>query len=258
MVLIKMFTSGFHFQQSCKWNLDNRYPIRKWRTIFELKNGDSVFLKVSDIPYFVSLNLPKRVSLVVHNSDESFTDELYDMVKSYVTSVRAVNCVTPRAIQLPLGLRDDQYTPHAVLRDVMNAPDVKRDILCVVNFLIYTNTAERQYVYDLFKSNPHCLVQHDYMYYHKSMSFSDEETQTRRKEFYNTLKRSKYAICPAGTGIDTHRVYECIHLGVIPIVKSSPLDSLYATMPVKIVNDWESVIPWLEQESRQHTQLPDQ
>jgi len=244
-----MFLSGHYFQQKCKWNLDNRYPIRKWSSIFELARGDSVFLKVCDIPQFVAMRLPKNVELVVHNSDESFTDELYEFVKPYVTKVSAVNCVTKRATQLPLGLRDHQYNSHHVLSAIINEPEVPRDILCVVNFLIQTNTSERQYVYDLFKDNKLCSVDHGYMYYSKSFAFNDEETQTRRVDFYRKLKRSKYALCPAGTGIDTHRVYECIYLGAIPIVKTSPLDSLYAGMPIKIVQEWTDVIPLLENDS---------
>ena len=253
-----MFLSGAYFQERCQWNLDNRYPIRKWSSMFELKTGDSVFLKVSDIPYFLSLRLPKPVSLVVHNSDESFTDQLYLAVRPYVTDVSAVNCVTSYAKQLPLGLRDHQYTSHHVLRAVIAEPAVPRDILCLVNFLIGTNSGERQGVYDLFKNNPHCMVQHDYMHYQKSLQFQDEDNQRRRLEFYRTLKRCKYAICPAGTGIDTHRVYECINLGVIPIVKSSPLDPLYSTMPIKIIKEWTDVIPWLEQEARSGTPQPAQ
>ena len=103
-----MFVSGAHFQAQCKWNLDNRYPIRRWSSLFELKTGDSVFLKVSDIPYFLSLRPIRPVSLVVHNSDESFTDQLYTAVRPYITSVSAVNCVTTYAKQIPLGLRDHQ------------------------------------------------------------------------------------------------------------------------------------------------------
>ena len=251
-----MFLSGAYYQEQCKWNLDNRYPIRRWSSVLELKTGDSVFLKVSDIPYFLSLHPIRPVSLVVHNSDESFTDELYFRVRPFVTEVSAVNCVTRYAKQLPLGLRDHQYTSHHVLRAVMAEPAVPRDVLCLVNFLIATNPGERQSVYDMFKNNSRCLVQHDYMHYQKSMHFQDADNQRRRLEFYRTLKRCKYAICPAGTGIDTHRVYECINLGVIPIVRSSPLDSLYASMPVKIVREWTDVIPLLEQEARSGTLPP--
>jgi hypothetical protein len=236
-----MYISGQYFQQRCKWNLDNRYPIRKWNSIIELYNGDSVFLKISDISYFISLRLPKKVKLIVHNSDESFTDELYEIVKPYVTEVEAVNCVTKMAKQLPLGLRDHQYTSHHVLTCIINEPPVNRDILCLVNFLIATNPIERKRVYEIFKDKSYCFVQKEYMYYDKSLLHSHPVTQQMRVDFYRTLKRCKYAICPQGTGIDTHRVYECIHLGVIPIVLTSPLDSMYASMPVKIVKDWNEI-----------------
>jgi len=253
-----MFLSGHYFQQQCRWNLDNRYPLRVWGLLNKAKEGDKVFLKVSDIPYFMHYRPGAPVSLVVHNSDESFTDELYNRVKPYVIDVSAVNCVTRHAKQLPLGLRDHQYASHHILRAVMAEPAVPRTILCLVNFLVATNPPERQQVYEMFKNNRHCLVDHGYMTYDKgrSLNFNDQETQKRRAEFYRTLKRCKYALCPPGTGIDTHRVYECIHLGVIPIVRSSPLDPLYAMMPVKIVKTWEEVIPWLEQESRSDTPPP--
>ena len=243
--------SGFYFQQSCKWNLDDRYPIRKWKTMINLRMGDSVFLKVRDIPYFISLNIQTKVVLVVHNSDESFTEYMYSVVKPYVLKVRAVNCVTPLAEQLPLGIRDDQYVSHTHLLESMNSPPVKRDILCLVNFIIHTNP-DRQNVYDLFKNNPYCKVDHDYMHYDKSHEFTNEETVQRQKQYYKTLKRSVYSICPQGTGIDTHRVYECIYLGVIPIVLSSPLNPMYSTMPIKIVKDWKSVISFLEEETYKH------
>jgi hypothetical protein len=256
-----MFLSGHHFQKQCKWNLDNRYPLRIWGPLNPVKHGDSVFLKVSDIPYFIRNHPGILVSLIVHNSDESFTDNLYARVKSYVTDVSAVNCVSRHAKQIPLGLRDHQYASHHILRSVINEPEVPRTTLCLVNFLISTNPAERQAVYEMFKNNQHCLVQDQYIHFHtpnKTIRFSDPEIQRIRLEFYRTLKRCNYALCPPGTGLDTHRVYECIHLGVIPIVRSSPLDPLYATMPVKIVNNWLEVIPWLEQESRSGTQPPAQ
>ena len=246
------FISGAYYQEKCKWNLDNRYPIRKWRTPFELTTGDTVFLKVSDISHFLGMRITKKVSLVVHNSDESFTEQLYKLVEPYVTNVSAVNCVTPLAKQLPLGLRDHQYASHHVLRAVMNEPQPERTILCLVNFLIDTNRPEREAVYNEFKDHPICTVQHEYMHYPlgKSLNFGDPETQQRRFNFYRDLKRSKYILCPAGTGIDTHRVYEAILLGAIPIVRSSPLDPLYSTMPIRIVKEWKDVKDILSSEHK--------
>ena len=61
------------------------------------------------------------------------------------------------------------------------------------------------------------------------------------KDFYNKLKTFKYCVSPRGTGIDTHRVYECLLYGVIPIVKKSTLDDLYENLPVLLVDKWEDV-----------------
>jgi hypothetical protein len=57
------------------------------------------------------------------------------------------------------------------------------------------------------------------------------------------INQSKYAfvISPHGNGLDCHRTWEALCLGCIPIVKTSPLDSLYDQLPVYIVQDWSDV-----------------
>jgi hypothetical protein len=48
-------------------------------------------------------------------------------------------------------------------------------------------------------------------------------------------------LSPIGHGLDCHRTWEALILGSIPIVKSSPLDSLYDGLPVLIINDWREI-----------------
>lgn len=239
-----MFISGQLIQSQCRWNLDDRYPIRKWMLSIMVNTGDKVFMKHSDIPKFIEYAklLPVKVDAVIHNSDESFTHETYELIKPFVQNVYAVNCVTPLATILPLGFRDHQYTSHHIMNSIADEPDVPRSILCLVNFLISTNIEARQKAFNTFKDQQFCTVQ-DYINYDfgKSLSHSLPETMEKRVEFYRTLKKTKFAICPPGTGIDTHRVYECIFFGVIPIVISSPLDSLYRKLPVWIVSDWNEI-----------------
>ena len=239
-----MFISGQLIQSECRWNIDDRYPIRLWVLSPMVSQGDRVFMKHSDIPKFIGYvkALPVKVDAVIHNSDESFTDEDYERIKPYVRNVYAVNCVSSLARKLPLGFRDHQYTSHFIMKSVSDEAEQPRTINCLVNFLISTNHHERQRAYDFFKDKPFCTVQ-DYVTYDfgKSLNHSHPETMEKRVEFYRTLKRTRFAICPPGTGIDTHRVYECIYFGAIPIVLSSPLDSLYSDLPVWIVKDWNEV-----------------
>ena len=57
--------------------------------------------------------------------------------------------------------------------------------------------------------------------------------------YLKDMQEYKFALSPPGAGIDTHRTWEALMLGVIPIVWStSSINSLYDQLPVLIVNDW--------------------
>jgi hypothetical protein len=50
-----------------------------------------------------------------------------------------------------------------------------------------------------------------------------------------------FVACPHGDEWDSHRAWEALLLGSIPIVRSSALDPLYAGLPVVIVREWAEV-----------------
>lgn len=236
--------SGSAFKNKCKYNLDDRYSLVPYDT--NILEGEQVFLKVGDINAFLKKPPNKKVILVIHNSDEIFDDTLMNSVKPYVKTVYAANCSAAGAIQIPLGFRDDQYTSHKVLSDVLNdvSKSGDKDTLCLVNFLIGTNGDERTKARDSFKGKSWVTISEKYTNYNpgKALNHSDPETQRLRVEFYSQLKRAKFVICPTGTGIDTHRVYESLYFGAIPIIKTSFLDPLYAKVGnCWIVKDWSEV-----------------
>ena len=43
-------------------------------------------------------------------------------------------------------------------------------------------------------------------------------------------------MCPEGNGIDSYRILECIYLGVIPVVLSSPTTRYLSDLPILIVD----------------------
>ena len=63
---------------------------------------------------------------------------------------------------------------------------------------------------------------------------------------YDKTLESRYALCPRGCGVDTHRFYECIYLGCVPIVirTHTVFDRLYAPVtgfPCLVVERWADV-----------------
>lgn len=59
-------------------------------------------------------------------------------------------------------------------------------------------------------------------------------TWTRQTEY-------AFVLCPAGNGPDTHRLWEALVLGCIPIVKRDFLAAFLADLPVVVVDDWREI-----------------
>ena len=235
--------SGEAFKGLCKYNLDDRYDRIPIDT--NIKEGDRVFLKVGDISSFLANPPPVKVTLVSANHDETFTDDMMKMVAPHVTKVYAVNCNAKDAIQIPMGFRDDQYTSHKVLKDVLEdtAKSSNKTTLCLVNFLVANNGDERSKARDAFKDAA-WAIKSEYMNYNagKALVHNDPDVMQKRVEYYTQLKITKFVICPPGTGMDTHRVYETLYYGGIPIIKTSFLDPMYKKLGgCWIVNDWSEV-----------------
>jgi hypothetical protein len=65
------------------------------------------------------------------------------------------------------------------------------------------------------------------------------------RAYLRELGRHRFCICPRGNGIDTHRVWECLYLGVVPIVERSTHVECWLErgVPLLVVDDWSEVTP---------------
>ena len=238
------FISGAVFKDLCKYNLDDRYDLIPYNE--DIEEGDKVFLKITDIPTFLAAPPSAKVTLVISNSDEALTDAMYQQVKPHVTDVFAISCSLRDVHQIPIGFRDDAYTPHQDLLDILNDPEKSgnKEILCLVNFLLDTNGGERQRALERFSAESWATIDEGYLNYglQKATVFTIPETIQKRLDYYATLKRTKFVVCPPGRATDTHRVYETLFFGGIPIIKTSSLDPMYKKLGgCWIVNDWTEV-----------------
>jgi len=68
-----------------------------------------------------------------------------------------------------------------------------------------------------------------------------ETCRVNRETTWRNQSQYAFVISPHGNGLDCHRTWEALCLGCIPIVCTSPLDSLYEGLPVYIVKDWSDV-----------------
>jgi hypothetical protein len=139
--------------------------------------------------------------------------------------------IDPRLSSLPIGLENRRWHPEVqkknrMLGKLQTARKIKN--LVYINHNISTNTAERTTPYDLLKDKPFATV---------AYGFNPRNFDNYIDEIYN----HKFVVSPPGNGVDTHRKWETLYLGSIPIEKRCPNNTFYEDLPICFIDSWDQV-----------------
>ena len=116
--------------------------------------------------------------------------------------------------------------PEKMFRD----QTLKKDLL----FLNFSQTTNNP-LYTPHKNCRHQAKQH-------MLNNGFKWTENRPlKDYMQLMKTYKFALAPPGRGIDTHRCWEALMVGTIPIVLSSSINELYEDLPVVVIEDWSII-----------------
>ena len=63
--------------------------------------------------------------------------------------------------------------------------------------------------------------------------------------YLTSILEHKFVLCPEGNGVDTHRLWETLYLGRIPIVTRSVVTEAFASLPMVILDSWNDLSPAL-------------
>ena len=207
------------FADRCKWVLDPRYPDRAHFNPERARSGDWVFVN-GDYMYYLRQTPGKRFTIIIHNTDKPFGPRELAYLLPMANHIYAINTVVkhPKVTTIPIGFVDKQVAFLSLLA----TPNVTRDIDIYENFAIRNNPEKRMACHRAFEANPRVV----------------RAPNKSAREYYADLCRSKFVLCPEGTGMDTHRVYESLLCGATPVVLRNSLSHLYERLPVCILDKW--------------------
>lgn len=179
---------------------------------------------------------PQKLSdkIVVGHSD-------YPVVTPIAEKFNTILCVNretdnENVFGIPLGLTNDCddspihriYGNKDVLLEVMNSK-LEKENLIYMNFNVSNYPSERQQVFDLFKN------------FNSVKIGSIDNSIEGRTKFLKEIKSSKFVVCPRGNGVDTHRLWETLYMGSIPIAKYEKTHHLFTDLPILFINDWSEI-----------------
>lgn len=180
---------------------------------------------------------PNKESIIISgHSDYGITDELVAFYNPKIWWTINKETSDSRVHSLPLGITNDtsETELHPIYGDldsmirVMNEPKQDKNLL-YMNFNIYTFFQERQHVYNLFQGKEWVT---------KGMIENTIEGRTR---FLREIRNHTFVLCPRGNGIDTHRLWETLYMGSIPIVRRDVGYLEFEDLPICFVNSWNEV-----------------
>jgi hypothetical protein len=224
------FISGYFYHKMSDWSICPRYHQKF--DLSKIKENDLVFLNLDYFENFLNFldtnNVDKKIILVTQNSDRDFTEQMFNSIKKYTNKILAINSTVSNEMiyKIPLGFNDHSTE----ILDNENFEFVEKKNLVYVNFKLHHHS-DRNTCFNYFSKLDWVDIENG----------STSSNPLSFKDFYNKLKTYKYCVSPRGTGIDTHRVYESLLFGTIPIVKKSELDDLYSNFPILLVDKWEDV-----------------
>jgi hypothetical protein len=208
-----------------------------------LKDGDIIFC--TGFSYYKRALLEKikdtkQLILVSHNCDEGIDDSFVvpdNIIKWYGQNIKVAH---PKIESIPTGLENDRWFPKKHKKGRMVAK--KREDRSLINLVymdhrIYCNPKERVRPYEILGKKPFVTAITD----DNVVSFDT---------YIHYMHNHKFIISPEGNGVQTHRPWEALYMGCVPIERKSINNSFYEDLPICLVDDWDQIteeflINWL-------------
>ena len=219
-------TEDFHYNPLIRQDIEKHKSLDSWTE--PLDNPKRLFCYTHRIHLFVEKIhlLQNDFLLYTHNSDENILDspltrKILDHPKCIEWHSQNICFDHPKLKFLPIGIANAQWK-HGIQTFKKVTSIVKtKDIY--FQFNMDTNREKRLKCYLNLRPHIEWLPTID------------------PYEHFMRLSQYKYCICPEGNGVDTHRLWECLYLNVIPIVKESDFTSILIkqNIPLIVVKEWD-------------------
>lgn len=141
-----------------------------------------------------------------------------------------INVIDPRIESIPIGIENDWWHKKERRKEKMiNQLKRPRKIrnLVYMNHDIKTNPNKRKELYQMFGN--------------KSWVTAEQKNRFKFDNYINNIYNHKFVFCTEGNGMDTHRTWEVLYMGTIPIEKRNINNQFYTDLPICFVDNWGEV-----------------
>ena len=194
-----------------------------------IKESRIFFVKTDIMDQFKSKILPiidKKFILITHNSDKKSGLDKDIINNNFLIKWYGQNmALNTKTFGIPIGLANKQWTNS----------DYK---ICKKNYKTFDKKNKLVYFNFSNKTNKNrCIIEKIFI----DKGFV-KNTNKKWEKYIEELSEHFYCISPEGNGVDCHRIWECIYVGTIPIVKKSKfMFNYFKGLPILWVDNFHIV-----------------
>jgi hypothetical protein len=224
------FLSGDTFSTLTDFKIANPADLPSSRTI---SSKSLIFFCKSELVERL-IDLVSKVegnfTLIAGNSDRNFGQEIFGLTRVFVRSFLQNSTISDNKciFTLPIGIENIRLGVNGIPRYMKPGISWRdRNKKVLVGPFSMTNPSRRTLMEDSSFLHP---------------DFTKYDSFLSPKTYAQIVCSHKYVLCPAGNGIDTHRFWEALYRGAVPIVlKTSWSQSLRIhNIPMLEVSDFSS------------------
>jgi hypothetical protein len=217
------FVDGEKFKAICDFELGQNTPDKSEVIMYAPSD------RYLEALVFIEKNSDVKFKLVTHNGDTEILLRKSFLPRNLVCWYAQNLCTASnRTFPIPIGMENSHWHPG------------KRDTI------IKAEKSQQRVLRAFTQFNPST---------HKSrldlanlimdkkidVDFAPSVNGTGFEQYVYNLSRYAFCVCPRGNGTDTHRIWEALYMGCIPIVQTHLTHKCLDGLPVLFVENWQEI-----------------
>lgn len=207
----------------------------------KVSQGDILYVTGNRAKHFfvnIAPKIEQTFSVITAQTDYGVDSTFLDLLPDNLLCWWSINVHVkhPKVKPIPLGLQNlhwkidnnVQSDPRTFEKNKTN----HKPNLVLASFSIFNNVAERL----------QCLSNGEKIGATiRNFTKQDRENYDFVGDYFKQASSHRFILCPWGAGVDTHRLWETMYLGSIPITRRHTVYSEFYDYPILFLDDWSEL-----------------
>lgn len=207
-----------------------------------VEEGELLYVTGNQVKKFfleIAPNIKNKFSVITAQWDFGPDESFLNLMPENLINWWTINChlYHPKIKSIPLGLQNLHWRWDG---NIQSSPTTYRKFKTnektkgiIASFSVNNNPSERTECVEVAEK-----LGADF----RMFQSKDRQDENYVLDYFNQVSQYKFVLCPWGAGIDTHRLWESLYLGSIPITRYDKVYEDFSDYPILFIDRWSELL----------------